>query len=455
MDMDLNIDNYSIPELMIVLNLSDTPSKEEVIEKSEEFIAKFTEENKLIFADFFNKTKERIIEYLDSLDEWDDQYNVLLEKSLNCEYDKNILLNTEEPIIKENMCNVNINKQYHNVINRMIVINTEFVDIPYANTSTLTAKRNVGNFIFNLSEPISDVISISLYSFHIPYTWYSIDSNYGTNFFYILKSSEEHKIEITSGVYTNKILSEEINKELQLLSSDYSCLYNEINGKITLNFTSDIISIKFYKEEDSSKLNQNLGYILGFRDINYYYIRNMNNNTWNIESEGVCNVSGTKYLQLMINDYNNNRLNTNIINTISNKNDNIKPSTVFADLERNQYNEVTITNPQTLTEVDRAVINRIEKDNNNNSTFLKTKISSGSDIFAMIPTKHHNLNLGDVCVEYGGTMQNNKRAYYGPITLSRMHIQLLDDKGNIINLNENDWSFTIICETLYEGNQKK
>ncbi len=73
----------------------------------------------------------------------------------------------------------------------------------------------------------------------------------------------------------------------------------------------------------------------------------------------------------------------------------------------------------------------------------------------MIPTKHHNLNLGDVCVEYGGTMQDNKRVYYGPITLSRMHIQLLDDKGNIINLNENDWSFTIICETLYQGNQKK
>ena len=60
-----------------------------------------------------------------------------------------------------------------------------------------------------------------------------------------------------------------------------------------------------------------------------------------------------------------------------------------------------------------------------------------------------------MCLEFGGTMQNNKRVYFGPVTMSRMRIRLLDDKGNTINLNGNDWSFTLVCETLYQGTQKK
>ena len=157
----------------------------------------------------------------------------------------------------------------------------------------------------------------------------------------------------------------------------------------------------------------------------------------------------------MIDDFNKNRLNTNVINIMTNKDENSSSSYNFTYQERNQYGEVTQTNPPTLTETQRCVINTIEKDIAYNNTFLKTKINSGSDIFALLPTKHQSLNIGDICVEFGGTMQNNKRQYFGPTTLSRMHIRLLDDKGNILNLNGNDWSFTILCETLYQGTQKK
>lgn len=38
-------------------------------------------------------------------------------------------------------------------------------------------------FTFNLSEPLKDVVSLKLYSIQIPYTWYTINSSFGGNFF--------------------------------------------------------------------------------------------------------------------------------------------------------------------------------------------------------------------------------------------------------------------------------
>jgi hypothetical protein len=29
-------------------------------------------------------------------------------------------------------------------------------------------------------------------------------------------------------------------------------------------------------------------------------------------------------------------------------------------------------------------------------------------------------------------------------------VRLLDDKGNLVNLNDNDWSFSLIVEQLYQ-----
>jgi len=31
-----------------------------------------------------------------------------------------------------------------------------------------------------------------------------------------------------------------------------------------------------------------------------------------------------------------------------------------------------------------------------------------------------------------------------------MNVKLLDDKGNILNLNGNDWCVTLVCQSLYQ-----
>jgi hypothetical protein len=41
-----------------------------------------------------------------------------------------------------------------------------------------------------------------------------------------------------------------------------------------------------------------------------------------------------------------------------------------------------------------------------------------------------------------------KRIYYGPVNLSKFRIRLLDDRGLLLNLNNNDWSFSIKMTVL-------
>ena len=43
------------------------------------------------------------------------------------------------------------------------------------------------------------------------------------------------------------------------------------------------------------------------------------------------------------------------------------------------------------------------------------------------------------------------RDYFGPVNLQIMNIQLLDEYGRILDLNNMDWSLTLELELLYEG----
>jgi len=73
------------------------------------------------------------------------------------------------------------------------------------------------------------------------------------------------------------------------------------------------------------------------------------------------------------------------------------------------------------------------------------------DVFGFIPIKTANLSNGDTYVEFGGTLQNQERQYFGPVNISRMAVRLLSDKGDVINLNGSNWSFSLIAEQLYQN----
>lgn len=447
MDMDLNIDNYTMPELFIILNLSDEPTHPEVRRKSNEVIERMKSENKHIFADFFVKARDRILEYLDSIDAWEKEYSVILEDMITDKEAPSItehVSRIDDTLIKRNSTALEVNPQYQNTNTRMIVVNSAFV-----------STQDTCDFTVDLSEPINDVLSISLYSFHIPYTWYSINSSKKNNSLALVSSFESVSIEIDYGNYSNESLVSTVNEQLQSVDLLSGCVYNSINGKTIVTLSNEIEEITFYDEDSDGKEKDTLGYMLGFRKSKY--LKPVDTEmTWSVTSESLCTTYGTKYLQLCVDDFNRNRLNSNIANAFDDvNNSDLKTSTNFNfSIERNENDEVVETNPRTLTQNQIYAINQIQS-NRLNNRFLKPKTNNASDLLAMIPTKHHQMNLGDMCVEFGGSMQNNRRQYFGPVTLSRLHVKLVDEEGRVLDLNKNDWSFTILCETLYQGTQKK
>ena len=67
----------------------------------------------------------------------------------------------------------------------------------------------------------------------------------------------------------------------------------------------------------------------------------------------------------------------------------------------------------------------------------------------MIPIKVSGLDQGEVFVEYGGTLQDNDRKYFGPVKITKLRVKLLNDHGDVVNLNGANWSFSFVTEYLY------
>jgi len=148
----------------------------------------------------------------------------------------------------------NLNPLLKQTTKRIVVIDSQ-----YRETKTSPST----NFTFNLSNPLRDVVSLKLYSFQIPYTWYTINKNYGSNFFILKGNTQgindgEHDISlaITAGNYTTQTLTTAVNDALFALQSNSAYLdicfgttnlyYNNVNSKS--KFTFDIK--KLFNEGD-------------------------------------------------------------------------------------------------------------------------------------------------------------------------------------------------------------
>jgi len=75
------------------------------------------------------------------------------------------------------------------------------------------------------------------------------------------------------------------------------------------------------------------------------------------------------------------------------------------------------------------------------------------DVFAIVPLKLAGQQNNTIYVDYSGTLQNQERVYFGPVNIHRMTVSLVNDRGEVVNLNGANWTFSLICEQLYQ--QKK
>jgi hypothetical protein len=546
--MNTNVSDYSIVDLLNILEIDvneDDLTPQLIINKTNDYITRFKKENNLTLSTFFNNVQIRLLTYLkddnaytnnendyeqeddeedynDDNDDNDDKNQIplpqLTQNWVNNQYltqdsksqnDKitnrknNIQTFPNEHLpMKKNTLGVSntfnvpvaqgvLNPNLKNITTRIINLDSQYRE------TILDSKETSTDYTLNLSEPLVNVLSLRLYSFQIPYTWYCIDSEYGNNFFWISfvntsgEINDSVKIQISSGNYNTTTFTQAITASLTIAGFDFSAtsrpgepiyiaptnnkvsllLYGGTYGTETIDEKTIITFFDFNSKiksdegdiascNTSSYINQTLGWIMGFREPSINV--NLNGNV----SEAIINLYGSRYFILVLDDLNQNHLNDGLV-TITETSKTIKlpkyytPTLPYTCTEPNptsdEPNNVTYSSsaqvlpsaPRVLTQSQIYSINEIIK-NNEKTLDYKTKSPNVSDTFAVIPLKIGSMSLGDVYVDFGGSLQDNKRDYFGPVNIVRLRIKLLDDRGNVVNLNGNDWSITLISESLYQ-----
>jgi len=256
------------------------------------------------------------------------------------------------------------------------------------------------------------------------------------------------------------------------------------------------------------RINQNFGWTLGYRstDPNILKINledtddtvNLstsslkgNTNTYFKVAQSPANLYGPTYFMLVLDDYNNNRTNNSLvtITNVSNKvdlpnyyNTGIKnANNTFAtvgcpdDLEPidpslnslpSVLPYVTKSSPRQLTQSQLYTANEILY---NRSTYSNKVVGpSTADVLALLPLSNISSLRSNILyddkgavsltsnqisqpyVVFGSSLSMYQRTYFGPVNIDRMRVRLLDDKSNLVNLNDSDWSFSLVVEQIYQ-----
>ena len=576
-DIDLNVENYTLSELITIAGLDlDYITKKDIIKNTDKLYKKFEEKNYPL-AVFFLDVKSQLLQYVDSLDipKDNEEKNIVdsfgnrtneavyppLEKQEADWYenenltqsDKNqvdkitqrkqkigVFGNQHMPMNREQIATTDtynlpvkqdsLNPNLKNTIQRFVNLDSQFRQYTSGADSTST------DYTLDLSDTLKNALSLRLYSYQIPFSWYAIDTAYGNTCFWIVDSTSGASIPVSvpSGNYTPTDFVTQLNKSflnagfsfparstpydvsantpvyfnsnsgiltLLLYDGTYSGIDSTTNNSISFTISNsttivfyDFTSVLQCKVRCNSSVNHffnnTLGWLMGFK-LPYVSVE-VNGNV----ASSVLDLNGTKYLILVLDDYNQNHVNNSLVSisqyshtlkipsyysndipytclTPSQQKDNLSQLVggVQAEaLSNNQTtnaqnglliggkyeNDYTTTQialpsaPRTLTQAQLYTINQINKNNNNLTNYL-AKAPTSSDILAILPVKTSTgVPTGSLIVEFSGSLQDSSRIYFGPVNIERMAVKLLDDKGNVLNLNGNDWCFTLVCECLYQ-----
>jgi hypothetical protein len=287
-----------------------------------------------------------------------------------------------------------INPLKKRITKKNLNIDTRFRENYYAAQAT--------NFHMDLPLKMSNVVSMKLSAFEMPSSFYVISKQFGNNFFSFTYDSTTKTVDISDGTYTNSTLIDTINAHITQVAPNTIIFYLNVtsdtntsgSGQVLvgidpLNTTFTTFTLNFQADHNGNAdqftpLPLKLGWMLGFRNGIY-----ANNSAY--VSEGVIEVSGPRYMYLVVDDYNNN------VNNIF-------------------YSAFT------SSILNKNILARISfKD-----AFLDT-------------VKQNNLSI-----------ITTAREYYGPVDIQKLNIQLLDEYGRILDINNMDYSFCLTLETLYD-----
>ena len=415
---DLNIDNYTIRELEELLELPNSYD-ESIIEMKEIKLRENIINDKSILSStknmtliFINDVKKKLkanqglnLTPISKLAKnWENIYNI--DKSLSKSHvvdagNTNIIKREVTPYGQSSPSEFyqgTINPLNRRILRQHINIDTRFRENYYTSSAT--------NFHVDLPLKLTNVVSLQLSALEFPNTLYIISKAFGNNFFVLeVPNAEPLIVTIPDGNYDYLALQEYINNFLSTIAPvEYNKIQflSDINtpsgsgpsggtGKMIVgSITGDVLfSINFLTDAYGNKDNQ-VPLPLKFGWLigfrNGYY----ENNTTYV-SEGIINLIGPKYIYMVVDDFNNNVV------------DGFYAAFTSSILNKN----------------------------------ILARVSLEGTVFGVLSKDNFNLIT-------------SPRQYFGPVDIQKLQIQLLDEYGRILNINNMDYSFCLTFQTLYD-----
>ena len=287
-----------------------------------------------------------------------------------------------------------INPLNKRILRQNINIDTRFRDNYYS--------TQAANFHLDLPLRFTQVVSLQLSALELPTTFYSISGVFGNNFF-VLNINVPLIVTIPDGNYDYLSLQKYINNFLQNQTVDV--LYKDIEfiadnsisgtgsgkmvvgikaGSLISSFAINLQTDRFGNEDRQTPLPLKCGWLMGFREG--YYENNVS-----YISEGIIDLVGTKYIYLVVDDFNNS------------VNDGFYGAFTTSILNKN----------------------------------ILARISLQGSVFSVLSQSNFLLTT-------------TPRQYFGPVDIQKLQIQLLDEYGRILNLNNMDYSFCLTFQTIYD-----
>jgi hypothetical protein len=244
------------------------------------------------------------------------------------------------------------------------------------------------DFIYNFPVPIKNVLSLRLSSLELPVSWFTYSEAKKTNTFQIIDASNVSRfITIPDGNYQAMDFEHEVNP-----------IINDAFGGQFFDLSINMIGCRTtitHKQGRNFELHFNTGDVHPDirKNIGWYMgFRKASYTGDNVYmSEGIYNAGGNDYIYFVLNDFNHSET------------------------------------PSVMVMKDNSIL-----DDN-----ILAKIPVASDKF-------------QVLIDTPSTGVLKQREYMGPTTLSRIHVKILDEFGEVIDMNMMDFSFSVELEIAFE-----
>jgi hypothetical protein len=410
MNFDLNIENYTRGELIemfelpsnfdrSIVEIKELKLRDTIVNNSQ-----INKDTKVQTINFLTKAKNIILSE-------DKPQNKPLQQKIEDFYNASYELKSSKlEVPDEHMIQVRPDKPYltsypseffpgvinpikKRTIRKNLNIDTRFRDNYYSTPAS--------NFNIQLPLNIDNVLQMQLSTIELPTSYYVVSKQYNNNYFNIIVNSQNSIIIIPDGNYTQTTIMDIINAQLTLAGAPFSYISFIVNltnvntGSaqtiVGPNGTGVVTQLELNFQYDRNGVEDRgtpLPLKLGW---NLGFRNGMYSGVTNYVSEGIVDLSGPRYFYLVVDDYNNN-VNNNFYSAF---NSSILNKNILAriSLQANQFNIL----------------------------------------------KQNNLNI-----------VTTPREYFGPINLYAMNVQLLDEYGRIVDLNNMDYSFCLTLITVYD-----